>query len=36
MTLHYPKFDGAQKRTKVMSKVLGDMIVNTLQKGGSN
>ena len=32
---HYPEFDGAQKRTKVMSQVLGDMIVDTLQKGGN-
>lgn len=32
---HYPEFDGAQKRTKVMYQVLGDMIVDTLQKGGN-
>ena len=32
---HYPEFDGAQKQTKVMSQVLGDMIVDTLQKGGN-
>ena len=32
---HYPEFDGTQKRTKVMSQVLGDMIADTLQKGGN-
>lgn len=32
---HYPKFDDEQKRIKVMSRTIRDLIVDTLQKGGN-